>query len=123
VPKNARPTSTLTSTPIPKLRRVSRRKRTSGFCTVSSMATKPVRNTAATIASRKMKDEANQSSLLPSSSTVWSADRPIAMVTMPVQAPSFSKESCIGSRSSVKASATTITALGAALTKKIVCQP
>ena len=33
------------------------------------------------------------------------------------------KESCIGLRSSVKASATTITMLGGVLTKKIVCQP
>ena len=96
---------------------------TSGFSTVSSIATKAARNTAATIASRRMNGEANQSSLLPSSSTVCSAERPIAMVTMPAQSPSFSSDSCIGARSSVKASATTITALGTVLTKKMVCQP
>ena len=49
-----------------------------------------------------MKGEANQSSLLPSSSTVCSADSPIAMVTMPAQSPSFSSLSCIGCRSSVR---------------------
>ena len=45
------------------------------------------------------------------------------MVTMPAQSPSLRRESRIGWRSSVKASATTMTALGAALMKKIVCQP
>ena len=65
---------------MPKLRRFSSRRRTSGFSTVSSIAMKAARNTAATTASRKMKGEANQSSLLPSSSTVCSAERPIAIV-------------------------------------------
>ena len=45
------------------------------------------------------------------------------MVTMPAQSPSFSSDSCIGFRSSVKASATTMTMLGGVLTKKMVCQP
>ena len=79
------------------------------------MATKAASETMATTAKRKMKGEANQSSLLPSSSTVCSAERPIAMVTMPAQSPSFRRESRIGWRSSVKASAATMTALGAAL--------
>jgi hypothetical protein len=108
---------------MPKLRLLRRRRFTSGFLTLSSMATKAERNTAATMARRRIKDEANQSSLLPSSSTVCRAERPIAMVMMPAQSPSLSKESFIGSRSRVKARAITITALGAVLTKKIVCQP
>ena len=70
-----------------------------------------------------MKGEANQSSLLPSSSTVCSADSPIAMVTMPAQSPSLRRASCMGFRSSVKASAMTMTRLGGVLTKKMVCQP
>ena len=70
-----------------------------------------------------MKGDANQSSLLPSSSTVCNAASPIAIVTMPAQSPSLSRPSCIGWRSSVRASATTMMALGTALMKKIVCQP
>jgi hypothetical protein len=45
------------------------------------------------------------------------------MVTMPAQSPSLRSDNFIGARSSVKASAITIAALGAVLTKKIVCQP
>jgi hypothetical protein len=42
---------------------------------------------------------------------------------MPAQSPSRSRESLMGSRSSVSARATTITMLGTVLMKKIVCQP
>jgi hypothetical protein len=108
---------------MPKLRRLSRRRLTSGFLTVSSIATKAVRKTAATTARSTMKGDSNQSSLLPSSSTVCRAERPMTMVTMPAQSPSFRSESCIGLFSSVRASATTITILGGVLTKKMVCQP
>ena len=50
---------------MPKLRRLSSLSRTSGFWTVSSIPMKATRNTAATIARRRMKGEKNQSSLLP----------------------------------------------------------
>ena len=49
-----------------------------------------------------MKGEANQSSLLPSSSTVCSADRPIAIVDDAGPVALFQKLSCIGCRSSVR---------------------
>ena len=62
-----------------------------------------------------MKGDENQSSLLPSSSTVCKAERPIAMVAMPAQSPSFRSVRRIGWRSRVSASATTMTALGTAL--------
>ena len=74
-----------------KLRWASSRSRISGFSIVSSIQTNSDRLTAATTASRTMKGDENQSSLLPSSSTACSADRPIAMVAMPSQSPSFSK--------------------------------
>ncbi|MCY1289945.1 hypothetical protein D9M70_390610 [compost metagenome] len=64
--------------------------------------TKAVRNTAAIKASLTMNGDWNQSSLLPSSSTVCRAESPIAMVTMPAQSPSLSKDNCIGFFSSVK---------------------
>ncbi len=70
-----------------------------------------------------MNDDANQSSLLPSSSTVCSAERPTAMVKIPAQSPSLRRPSCIGLCSKVSASAVTITIVGSTLTKKIVCQP
>ena len=70
-----------------------------------------------------MKADWNQSSLLPSSSSVCSAERPTAMVRMPNQSPSFSRPNCIGARSSVNQRATIISALGTVLMKKMVCQP
>ena len=76
---------------------------------------KALKKTAATTPRRKMNGDENQSSLLPSSSTVCRAERPIAMVAMPAQSPSFKSARRIGARSSVSASATTITALGTAL--------
>ena len=88
--------------PMPKLRPFNSRSRISGFSTVSSIQTNSDRLTSAITASRRMKGEENQSSLLPSSSTVCSADRPIAMVKMPAQSPSFRSLSCIGCRSSVR---------------------
>ena len=63
-----------------------------------------------------MKGEPNQSSLLPSSSTVCSADRPIAMVAMPAQSPSRSSDSFIGLASSENHSIAIITAPGTRLT-------
>ena len=68
------------------------------------------------IDSRTMKVEPNQSSLLPSSSTVCSALRPIAMVTMPGQSPSRSSESFIGFASSENHSMPIISAPGTRLT-------
>ena len=46
----------------------------------------------------------------------------MAIVTMPAQSPSLRSESCIGCFSSVKASATTMTALGTALMKTEMCE-
>ncbi|MGY3455237.1 hypothetical protein ACVWW5_000687 [Bradyrhizobium sp. LM3.4] len=92
----------MATVPKPKLRWVSRRNRISGFSIVSSIVMNSVRLTAAITASLMMKGEENQSSLLPSSSTACSADRPIAMVTMPAQSPSFRRPSCIFCRSSVR---------------------
>ena len=63
-----------------------------------------------------MKGEPNQSSLLPSSSTVCSAERPIAMVTMPAQSPSRSSDSFIGLASSENQSMPTMIAPGTRLT-------
>ncbi len=108
---------------MPKLRRFRRRRLTSGFCTVSSIAMNAARNTAAMMLRLRMKGDSNQSSLLPSSSTVCSAESPMAMVTMPAQSPSLSSDSCMGVFSSVKASAMTIMMLGGVFTKKMVCQP
>ncbi len=88
--------------PKPKLRCISSRSRISGFSIVNSIQTNSDRLMSATIPSRRMKGEENQSSLLPSSSTVCSADSPIAMVKMPPQSPSFRRLSCIGCRSSVR---------------------
>jgi hypothetical protein len=68
----------------------------SGFFAVSSIQRKADSATAATIDSLTMKGEPNQSSLLPSSSTVCSALRPMAMVTMPNQSPSRSNARFIG---------------------------
>ena len=68
------------------------------------------------IDSLTMKGEPNQSSLLPSSSTVCSAARPIAMVTMPGQSPSRSSDSFIGFASSENHSMPTIIAPGTRLT-------
>jgi hypothetical protein len=87
--------------PKPKLRPFNSRNRISGFSVVSSIQMNRLKLITATTASRRMKGEANQSSLLPSSSTVCSADRPIAMVAMPAQSPSLRSLSCIGCRSSV----------------------
>ena len=85
---------------------------------------KAVRNTAATSASLTMKGDWNQSSLLPSSSTVCSAESPMAMVTMPAQSPSLSSESCIGCLlQREEQSATSMMMLGGVLTKKMDCQP
>ncbi len=71
-----------------------------------------------------MKGEANQSSLLPSSSTVCSAARPIAMVddAGPVAVLQQGESHRLRARAS-SASATTITALGTVLMKKMLCQP
>ena len=88
---------------------------TSGFATLSSIATNAVRNTAAMMASRRMNGEASQSSLLPSSSTVWNADKPIVMATMPAQSPSLRRPSRMGLASSVSARAITMIRLGRAL--------
>ena len=63
-----------------------------------------------------MKGEPNQSSLLPSSSTVCSAASPIAMVTMPAQSPSRSSDSFIGFASSEKYSMPIMIAPGTTLT-------
>src|SRR3954468_16884244 len=102
----------LVTTPTVKFLCLSRRRFTSGLSTVSSMATKAVRNTAATAESERMKDDANQSSLLPSSNTVWKAASPIAIVTTPAQSPSLRRSRRIGAGSSVRASAKTMAALG-----------
>ena len=93
---------TAATVPRPKLRWVSRRRRSSGFSTNSSLAMNSIRLTPATMASLTMKGEPNQSSLLPSSSTDCRADRPIAMVAMPNQSPSRSRPRLSGARSSVK---------------------
>ena len=71
---------------------------------------------AATSASRTMNGEPNQSSLLPSSSTVCSEARPIASVAMPVQSPSRSRRSCIGARGSDGSRAASMIAPGTRLT-------
>ena len=102
--------------PKPKLRRTSRRRFNSGFFTVSSMIRKAVSATAAMTDSLTMKGEPNQSSLLPSSSTVCSADSPIAMVMMPAQSPSRSSASFIGFASSAYQSMPTMIAPGTTLT-------
>ena len=74
----------------------------SGLFSISSIATNSVSAIAAIHARRTMKGEPNQSSLLPSSSTVCSAARPIAMVMMPAQSPCASCDSFIGVASSEK---------------------
>ena len=80
----------------PKFRPVSSRRFRSGRSFVSSIQTKRASATAATTLRRVMKGEPNQSSLLPSSSTVWSAESPIAMVAMPVQSPWRRRSSRMG---------------------------
>ncbi|MEY9566484.1 hypothetical protein ABH978_002323 [Bradyrhizobium ottawaense] len=115
-PYSAMPSRKFASMPKPKLRRTSRRRLRSGFFTVSSMIRKAVSATAAITDSLTMKGEPNQSSLLPSSSTVWSVDSPIAMVTMPAQSPSRSSASFIGLGSRAYQSMPTITAPGTRLT-------
>ncbi|MNV88555.1 hypothetical protein D3C71_1827730 [compost metagenome] len=66
------------------------------------MMMKAIRNTATVKASLTMNGDWNQSSLLPSSRTVCSAERPMAMVIMPAQSPSLSRDNCIGFFSRVK---------------------
>ncbi len=102
--------------PKPKLRRASSRRLSSGFLVVSSMARNSASATAAMIDRRTMKGEPNQSSLLPSSSTVCSAERPIAMVMTPGQSPSRSSDSFIGLASSENHSMPIISAPGTRLT-------
>ncbi|MGY4348286.1 hypothetical protein ACVWXM_004753 [Bradyrhizobium sp. GM7.3] len=102
--------------PKPKLRRTSRRRFRSGFFTVSSMIRKALSATAAMTDSLTMKGEPNQSSLLPSSSTVCSADNPIAMVMMPAQSPSRSNDSFMGFASSAYQSMPTMIVPGTTLT-------
>ncbi len=63
-----------------------------------------------------MKGEPNQSSLLPSSSTVCSAARPIAMVMMPSQSPWRISDSFIGLGSSETYSMPIMIAPGTRLT-------
>jgi hypothetical protein len=99
-PYSAMPSRKLASRPKPKLRRASRLRLSSGFFAVSSIAMKAESATPAMTDSFTIKGEPNQSSLLPSSSTVCSADRPIAMVTMPAQSPSCSSDRFIGLASS-----------------------
>ncbi len=106
----------LASVPKPKLRLSSRRRLSSGFAVASSRQTKSGSATAATSASRTMKGEPNQSSLLPSSSTVSSAPSPTASMAMPSQSPCFKRPSCIGARSSEGHSIASITTPGARLT-------
>ena len=70
-------------TPIQKLRRVNRRRLTSGFFDRQFDGDEQRQEDDRDDAKATMKGEPNQSSLLPSSSTVCSAERPTAMVTMP----------------------------------------
>ena len=92
------------------------RRFSNGFFAVSSIATNSVSATAATTANRTMKGEPNQSSLLPSSSTVCSAASPIAMVTMPAQSPSPSSDNFMGVDSSETYSMAIMIAPGTTLT-------
>ncbi len=109
--------------PRPKLRLTSSRRSKSGVLRLSWITVKTIRDTAAIRARRTIKVEPNQSSFSPSSSTVSSEPRPMAMVMTPAQSPWRSKLSCIGSRSSENQSMANITAPGSRLTKKIDCQP
>src|ERR1700694_3751825 len=71
-PNSANPTIVIAMVPKPKLRCFSSRSRIRGFSMVSSIQMNSDRLTTATAARRRMKGEENQSSLLPSSSTVRS---------------------------------------------------
>ena len=102
--------------PKPKLRRASSRRFSSGFAVVSSIHRNRPSAIAATIESLTMKGEPNQSSLLPSSSTVCSALRPIAIVMTPGQSPWRSRASFVGLLSSENHSMPTISAPGTRLT-------
>ena len=73
--------------PRPKLRRSSRRRLSSGCSVVSSIQMNSDSATAETSDSRTINGEPNQSSLLPSSSTVCSDASPMASVAMPGQSP------------------------------------
>ncbi|MGY4296717.1 hypothetical protein ACVWXN_004812 [Bradyrhizobium sp. i1.4.4] len=98
------------------MRRARRRRFSSGFRSASSIHRKADSAIAATIDSLTMNGEPNQSSLLPSSSTVCSAARPIAMVAIPAQSPSRSSDSFIGCDSSETNSKPIMTAPGTRLT-------
>ncbi len=97
---------------MPKFRCLRSRRLTRGFATISSITMKAVRNTTAMIASLRMNGDASQSSLLPSSSTVWNADNPIVIAKMPAQSPSLRRPNFIGLASSVSAKAITMIRLG-----------
>jgi hypothetical protein len=102
--------------PKPKLRRTSSRRFSSGFSAVSSIHRNAASAIPATIDSLTMKGDASQSSLLPSSSTVCSAARPIAMVAIPAQSPSLSSASFMGFGSSANHSMPIMIAPGTRLT-------
>ena len=101
-PYKAMPSRKLADMPKPKLRRNNSRRLSSGLLLVSSIRRNNDSATAAITDRRTMNGDPNQSSLLPSSSTVCSAPRPIAMVTMPGQSPWRSSDSFIGFVSSEK---------------------
>ena len=102
--------------PKPKLRRASRRKLSNGLALLSSIHKNSESATTATTVRRTMKGELNQSSLLPSSSNVWRAPRPIAIVAMPAQSPLRSNSRRIGEGSSENHSMPIMIAPGTRLT-------
>ena len=88
----------------------------SGLRLVSSIQRNSASDTAAMTDRRTMNGEPNQSSLLPSSSTVCSDARPIASVAMPGQSPWRSSPSFIGAGFSDGHSVASMIAPGTRLT-------
>ena len=80
--------------PKAKLRRLKSRSWIRGSLRTSSTTMNALSATAETRLSLTMNAEPNQSSTLPSSSTVWNAARPMAINMIPVQSPCRSRFIC-----------------------------